>query len=125
MYLAKKSKLQQNLLNSDLNDVSNNKQNKQIEIAKDIFLHWDKDGEGTLDSQELISAFVRNGLSTDHHFAKTIMYAIKPNVTLKKDQEWNMDLKEFIAIFKNDEISENVIKILNDEVNIYRKEKMN
>ena len=60
----------------------------------------------------------------DHHFAKTIMYAIKPHVQLKKDTDWNMDMREFIAIFKTDIISENVVKLLNDEVNKVRKEKL-
>lgn len=36
---------------------------QRIEIAKDLFLIWDNDGEGSLSPDELISAFIRIGLS--------------------------------------------------------------
>jgi Ca2+-binding EF-hand superfamily protein len=48
-----------------------------IETAKNLFLIWDGDGEGSLSPDELIKAFVRIGLSQDHQFAKKIMYSIK------------------------------------------------
>ena len=53
-------------------------QKKQMEIAKDLFLTWDGDGEGSLSPSELIKAFVGIGLSQDHHFAKKIMASIRP-----------------------------------------------
>lgn len=34
-----------------------------MEIAKDLFLTWDGDGEGSLSPSELIKAFVGIGLS--------------------------------------------------------------
>jgi len=38
-------------------------QKQQIQIAKDLFLIWDGDGEGSLSPDELMKAFVRIGLS--------------------------------------------------------------
>jgi Ca2+-binding EF-hand superfamily protein len=89
-------------------------QKKQIEIAKNLFLTWDADGEGSLSPAEIIKAFVSIGLSQDHHFARKIMHSIRPH----KENDENMDicLKDFIKIFKNDEVSDNVIKMINEEV---------
>jgi Ca2+-binding EF-hand superfamily protein len=56
----------------------NEQQKKYIEVAKNLFQIWDADGEGSLSPDELIKAFVQIGLSQDHHFAKKIMYSIKP-----------------------------------------------
>lgn len=39
------------------------KAKQQISIAKDLFLIWDGDGEGSLSPEELMNAFVRIGLS--------------------------------------------------------------
>ena len=39
------------------------KQKEQIQIAKDLFLLWDSDGEGSLSVDELIKAFMKIGLS--------------------------------------------------------------
>ena len=49
------------------------KQREQIQIAKDLFLLWDSDGEGSLSVDELIKAFMKIGLSQDHRFAKKII----------------------------------------------------
>ena len=38
-------------------------QKGQIEIAKNLFLTWDGDGEGSLSAFEIIKAFVSIGLS--------------------------------------------------------------
>lgn len=38
-------------------------QKKQIEIAKNLILTWDADGEGSLSPAEIIKAFVSIGLS--------------------------------------------------------------
>ena len=81
---------------------------------------WDGDGEGSLNPEELIKAFVRIGLSQDHHFAKKIMYSIKKiGPQLKdtdNDEEFEIKIKEFLTIFKDDEISDRVINMINTEV---------
>ena len=41
-------------------------QKQQQMITKELFLTWDGDGEGSLSQEELISAFIRIGLSSDH-----------------------------------------------------------
>lgn len=50
-----------NNINQKLSDKS--KAKKQVNIAKDLFLTWDGDGEGSLSPEELMNAFVRIGLS--------------------------------------------------------------
>lgn len=80
---------------------------KQIQLAKDVFLLWDADGQGSLTPDELISAFVRIGLSSDHHFAKQIMYALKPPSSGQKvDTNFEISLHEFLSVFKNDFVSD-------------------
>lgn len=90
-------------------------------IAKDLFLTWDGDGEGSLSPGELIKAFVGIGLSQDHHFAKKIMASIRPRG--QTDQDADIELKDFLKIFKHDEVSDNVVKVVNQEV-IFRKEQI-
>ena len=96
-----------------------------IETAENLFLLWDGDGEGSLSQDELIRAFVRIGLSQDHNFAKKIMYSIKkigPQLKEAQDEEeFEIKLKEFLTIFKNDEISDRVINMINQEVNNRKK----
>lgn len=85
-------------------------------------MSWDADGEGSLSPAEIIKAFVSIGLSQDHHFARKIMHSIRPHKADHEDNEEDADieLKDFITIFRNDEVSDNVIKMINEEVN-YRK----
>jgi hypothetical protein len=66
-----------------------------------------------------MKAFIGIGLCQDHHFAKSIMASIRP----KDSQDFNADiqLKDFLKIFKNDEIQDRVVEVINKEV-IFRKE---
>ena len=88
-------------------------------LAKDLFLTWDGDGEGSLSPQELMKAFIGIGLCQDHHFAKSIMASIRPKDS--ENFEDDIELKDFLKIFRNDEISDNVVVVINKEV-IFRKE---
>ena len=98
------------------------RQRKYIEVAKDLFLIWDSDGEGSLSPDELIKAFVQIGLSQDHHFAKKIMYSIKPAPQKgNESDEFEIKMRDFITIFRNDEVSDNVIKMINQEVTFRKK----
>ena len=121
-------------------------------MAKELFLLWDDDGEGSLGPDELMKAFVRIGLSQDHHFARAIMYSIKPRPSAKEEEkekekkekkkaiekesengsekgsedsseeEDEIQLQDFIKIFRNDDTSENLIKVINEEVKFQRKQ---
>lgn len=75
---------------------------------------WDADGEGSLSADEMISAFVRIGLSSDHLFAKKIMNSIKPNKSGSADSE--VHLKDFVKIFKEDALMDHMIAMINTEV---------
>ena len=93
------------------------KQREQIQIAKDLFLLWDSDGEGSLSVDELIKAFMKIGLSQDHRFAKKIINAIKPPTQEDvPEQEIEIKLRDFISVFKNDEISDKILKKINEEI---------
>ena len=48
------------------------------------------------------------------------MHSIRPCKEDDSDSDMDIELKDFITIFKNDEVSDNVIKMINEEVN-YRK----
>ena len=68
---------------------------------------------------------MRIGLSQDHHFAKNIMHSIRPQRKPKEgpddessqEEDEDIYLKDFIKIFRNDEVSDNLIKVINEEVN--------
>ena len=63
------------------------------------------------------------GLSQDHHFAKKIMYAIKPPPSKGTEaNEFEIKMRDFITIFRADDVSDNVIDMINREVN-FRKRK--
>ena len=88
-----------------------------------MFQIWDSDGEGSLSPDELIKAFVQIGLSQDHHFAKKIMYAIKPPPSKGTEaNDFEIKMRDFITIFRADDVSDNVIDMINQEVN-FRKRK--
>ena len=75
---------------------------------------------------EIIKAFVSIGLSQDHHFARKIMASIRPQKADEdSDEEVDIGLKDFITIFKIDEISDHIIKMINTEVNGRKKAKAN
>lgn len=102
---------------SQENDHSNR---RHIEFAKDLFISWDDDGSGILEPQEIIKPMIALGLSTDQNFAKKILQALDPNQTpdtiaYQKPEELKISLKDFIRIFKNDKVSENLVKIINQE----------
>ena len=89
-------------------------------ITKELFLTWDGDGEGSLSQEELISAFIRIGLSSDHQFAKTIIAAIQPSKEVRKNND-DITLKDFIKIFRSDEVGESIINVINHEITLRRK----
>ena len=101
-------------------------QQRQIEIAKDLFMIWDGDGEGSLSQDEIMKAFIQIGLSQDHLFAQKIMQNIKPKQVKKEsldeeEESEDIKLKDFIKIFRNDEISDNLTKRINEEIVLNRK----
>lgn len=91
---------------------------KHIEFAKNLFISWDDDGSGILEPQEIIKPLIGLGLSSDHHFAKKILQAIDPkseNGNPSNFEDLKISLKDFIKIFKNDKVSDNLVKIINTE----------
>jgi Ca2+-binding EF-hand superfamily protein len=43
-----------------------------VEFAKDIFISWDENGDGTMDENEIIKPLVSLGLAPDSRFARRI-----------------------------------------------------
>ena len=86
-----------------------------------MFFIWDADGEGSLSTAELCLAFVRIGLSHDHMFAKKILNSITPQVKDGGDDEVDIRIRDFISIFRSDEISDRVIKYINEEIAFNKK----
>lgn len=92
---------------------------QQINIAKELFLTWDGDGEGSLSPEELMNAFVKVGLSQDHHFAKKIIESIRPSGS---DKNEDIQIPDFVKIFRHDEVSDNVTKQIFKEVQFRKKQ---
>ena len=46
---------------------------KHVEFAKNLFISWDDDGSGVLESEEIIKPLVGLGLSSDSKFAIKIL----------------------------------------------------
>ena len=69
-----------------------------------------------------MNAFVRIGLSQDHHFARKTIESIRPRVASSQTPAYSapvsddIKIKDFIKIFRHDEVSDNVIKQINNEV---------
>jgi hypothetical protein len=65
-----------------------------------------------------MNAFVRIGLSQDHHFARKTIESIRPRTGAAHAGPASEDIKikDFIKIFRHDEVSDNVIKQINNEV---------
>jgi hypothetical protein len=69
-----------------------------------------------------MNAFVRIGLSQDHHFARKTIESIRPRAacalgnTNSAPGSQDIKIKDFIKIFRHDEVSDNVIKQINNEV---------
>ena len=57
-----------------------------------------------------MKAFIGIGLCQDHHFAKSIMASIRPPHSAFDD---DIVLKDFLKIFKNDEVSDRVVDVIN------------
>lgn len=87
-------------------------------MSKELFLIWDEDGEGSLSTEEILKAFVKIGLSQDHHFGMKILQSIRPRGQKGGDQD--IKIKDFIKIFKNDELSDHAIHVLNKEVKMQK-----
>lgn len=66
-----------------------------------------------------MKAFIGIGLCQDHHFAKSIMASIRPKDSENFDDD--IELKDFLKIFRHDELSDKVVDVINKEV-IFRKE---
>lgn len=80
-------------------------QKEQYNIAIDLFQVWDQDGGGELSQEELMTAFIRVGLSQDHHFAKRIMQSVRDEDVSSTD----IVMKDFIKLFKKDDLCERII----------------
>lgn len=92
---------------------------RHIEFAKNLFISWDDDGSGLLEPHEIIKPLIGMGLSSDHNFAKKIIQALDPSQKGKVGPTNIEDLKispqDFIKIFKSDKVSEQMVKIINQE----------
>ena len=88
---------------------------KHIEFAKNLFISWDDDGSGVLEAEEIVKPLVGLGLSSDSKFAIKILQALDPKASIgghRATDDLSITLKDFVKIFKNDKVSEHLVKIL-------------
>lgn len=89
---------------------------KNIEFAKDLFLSWDTDNDGQINENDIIRPLVSLGLAPDSKFARKICQALDPKHSLRKQNEaLEVNLDDFIKIFKNDKISDMLMQIISRE----------
>jgi hypothetical protein len=83
---------------------------KIIKFAKELFLSWDINGDGSITQDELIKPLVGLGLVPDHKFAAKICYALENT----KSEHGNVELtaEDFLKIFKPDRNQDHLMKIL-------------
>lgn len=80
-----------------------------------MFLSWDEDGAGELESNEIIKPLIAMGLSSDSKFAKKLLQALDTsNKKVKADLKLSM--LDFIKIFKSDKFSEQISKIIQNDI---------
>ena len=104
----------------------------------------DEDGNGTMELDELIKGLLSLNLSQDIDFAKQVIMLFEDqkdkiqrtknhkfrlyheNVKTNKsdNKQFLYSFKDFLAIFKTDEIGINIIRIINDEIRYNNKKKL-
>ena len=83
---------------------------KLIEFAKDLFTSWDANGDGSINENEMIISLVSIGMAPDHKVAKKICIALGPrNHQDESNQEFELCLDDFLAIFNQDHISDKLM----------------
>jgi Ca2+-binding EF-hand superfamily protein len=96
-----------------LSKTENNR--KHVEFAKNLFLSWDDDGAGELDSNEIIRPLISMGLSSDSKFANKLLHALDTS-NKKKKSDLKLTMLDFIKIFKSDKFSEQISEIISREI---------
>ena len=92
------------------------KNRKNIEFAKNLFISWDDDGSGVLEANEIIKPLVQLGLAPDSQFAWKILSSLDPRGGKAKElTDLKITLKDFIKIFKSSKVSENLLNIIHKE----------
>lgn len=72
-----------------------------------------------------MKAFIQLGLSQDYHFANKIMQNIKPrNDDPNAELVTDIQLRDFIKVFKTDEVSDLLITKINEEINLKKRTKI-
>lgn len=89
---------------------------KNIQFAKDLFQSWDVDGDGIISENELVKPLVSLGLAPDHRFARKICMALDPRRNQRTtDDPIELQLDDFLRIFKSDKISDKLMNVLDRE----------
>lgn len=89
---------------------------KAKDFAKQLFLSWDDDGSGVLDSDEILQPLLALGLSSDMQFAEKLLSALDPSVGKPGHTELSIKLQDFIKIFKPDKTQEKIVEVVKREV---------
>ena len=98
------------------------RERKNIEFAKDLFISWDDDGSGSLEAEEIIKPLITLGLAPNSDFATRLLRAIDPSNPKRKrgDQQKKLtDLKicltDFIKIFRSSKVSDSLLGLIEKE----------
>jgi len=88
-----------------------------LEFAKDIYLSWDENGNGDMDSNEIVKPLMSLGLAPNSAFARKICQALVPRTAKQKErgEDISLTLDDFVRIFKNDKISDALMVVITRE----------
>ena len=89
---------------------------KNIEFAKNLFISWDDDGSGVLESEEIIRPLISLGLAPNSDFAIRLMQALDPNSRQKSNPvDLKITLEDFVRIFRSNKVSEGLLNMIQSE----------
>lgn len=88
---------------------------KHVEFAKNLFISWDDNGTGELNSSEIIKPLIAMGLSSDSKFAHKLLQALDTS-NKKNKTDLKLTMLDFIKIFKSDKFSEQIKDIIQNEI---------
>ena len=88
---------------------------KHVEFAKNLFISWDEDSKGELKSSDIIKPLIAMGLSSDSKFVNKLLQALDTS-NKKNRSDLKLSMLDFIKIFKSDKFSEQISRIIQNEI---------
>ena len=89
---------------------------ENVKFSKDFFEIIDDDGTGGILLEELAQPLIALGLATDSGFVKKALKVLNPVKFQSGFEGRELTMKEFSGIFKIDQISDKLTKMIQDKL---------